>query len=107
MVKIGFRLQNLASLFLLVSLSILSSEPLSSFIALHVASHIYTRDTPCNTAFYIIYHQYTRRSYIPWSLHTGLVTYQGTAFHLSSHDARTYHCLLPVWGSPQLNYAIE
>ena len=65
-----------------------SSEPLlSSFIALHIAGHIYTRDTPCNTAFYrspSVYVTLVRTMelafYRSLSIHATLVHTMGAAF---------------------------
>ena len=56
-VQIGLHLQNPASFSSLVfsksiALSSSSQPLLSSFITLHIAGHVYTRDTPYNTAFY-------------------------------------------------------
>ena len=52
----------------------LSSEPLlSSFVALYVASHVYTRDTPYNTAIYrlvAVYATLIRTMVLSFSIHT-------------------------------------
>ena len=65
-----------------------SSEPLlSSFVALHVAGHIYTRDTPCNTTFYRLPLVYAMlvctmelAFYHSLSVHTTLIHTMGAAF---------------------------
>ena len=66
-----------------------SSEPLlSSFVALHVAGHIYTYDTPCNTTFY----------HLP-SVYVTLVRTMELAFYrsLSTLHAMLLHTMEPAF----------
>ena len=58
------------------SLKSIALSPASS-----LAISIYTRDTTCNTAFYIVYHLYTWRSYIPWAAFYHLPSVHMTTIH--------------------------
>ena len=73
---------------------------LSSFVALHVAGHIYTCDAPCNTAFYRLPSVYatlicTMELTLSFTVCTcDACTYHGACillFIIRTHDARTYH----------------
>ena len=65
----------------------------SSFVAIHVADHIYTHDTPCNTTFYRLPSVYATlvRCILSFTVRTcDARTYMKPAFYRSP-SARTYH----------------